>query len=609
MNEQSTTTTSLSSPTTTTTTAATTAAIVPDILLSIAKDNRYIQQLTFLCNQVILPYLPESISLRTDNDNVTPNEMMNDAINASSHGSSPIHMIQPELSLLARMIFFGSIIFSSSLSSSSSSSSSSKSNQKNSLQGSNNSSRNNHSVGQEYLNLHFNNKNNKNKLFTYLCLVTISPYIIERIGNSNHINSINGWNDIKSFIQQWMAYIKRNVREYVFFFHSSTSISDGTNSRRNNRSRHGLNHHHHYHHHNDRLRGMERREAFEAMRRRMIERANNQQLPTSSTYTTANDNESNVVRQDPCQDPCHQPTTIQQRRQRHFSVLYFIALRRKCISFLKHIYDATNSRLQPRTPIAHTIMNTTTTTRTVNHNNNLNHDRNNNNNNHHRNNIDNDHIKVSAIIKWLIRLNMALFYANGKYPTIIHRLTGIQITKNDSLIGVPAPAPTTSAERPSYKPLCYMILLQSIAQVMKGISTMSLDYWESCQYQRQQSSSRQIHVQSEPHSFGDDNDILTRIERCVPSNNSSMASSRHCHPSTFNIHRRQAATNRHNRKIAQCGICMNDLRHPSTPIKCGHVFCWDCIQHWLVTVRSECPLCRVGTTPKDVLCLYEYSPY
>ncbi|KJH40886.1 zinc finger, C3HC4 type [Dictyocaulus viviparus] len=42
-----------------------------------------------------------------------------------------------------------------------------------------------------------------------------------------------------------------------------------------------------------------------------------------------------------------------------------------------------------------------------------------------------------------------------------------------------------------------------------------------------------------------------------------------------------------------CSICMNVFRKPSM-LTCGHSFCAECIQHWLIE-NISCPTCRSNT--------------
>ena len=41
----------------------------------------------------------------------------------------------------------------------------------------------------------------------------------------------------------------------------------------------------------------------------------------------------------------------------------------------------------------------------------------------------------------------------------------------------------------------------------------------------------------------------------------------------------------------RCSICLETLEDPATVVDCGHVFCHECIAHW-VRQRNRCPLCR-----------------
>ena len=56
-----------------------------------------------------------------------------------------------------------------------------------------------------------------------------------------------------------------------------------------------------------------------------------------------------------------------------------------------------------------------------------------------------------------------------------------------------------------------------------------------------------------------------------------------------------------------CAICQQPRKNPACPTQCGHVFCWDCLQKWIVSFRAECPVCRTPSRPQDVLPLYNYA--
>jgi peroxin-10 len=57
-------------------------------------------------------------------------------------------------------------------------------------------------------------------------------------------------------------------------------------------------------------------------------------------------------------------------------------------------------------------------------------------------------------------------------------------------------------------------------------------------------------------------------------------------------------------------ICRQPRRRPGCP-PCGHVFCWTCLQRWLLHQTEggkgpSCPYCRAPCRPQDVLALHRY---
>lgn len=180
--------------------------------------------------------------------------------------------------------------------------------------------------------------------------------------------------------------------------------------------------------------------------------------------------------------------------------------------------------------------------------------------------------RLVGLFKWLMRINVALFYANGKYPSILHRLCGLQIGRGDMKnINI-------AAQRPAYNAIGVMIIGQGIVKLAQAIVEVSVDAW----YSRMQSRS----VRS----------VSSKIEAMVPSYETS---SKNEHLMAINTSLNATAT---------CGICMNERKHSAASKGCGHVFCWHCIQHWIATVRHECPFCRAPTRPQDVVLLYNYAP-
>ncbi len=182
--------------------------------------------------------------------------------------------------------------------------------------------------------------------------------------------------------------------------------------------------------------------------------------------------------------------------------------------------------------------------------------------------------RFTSLMKWVIRLNLALFYANGKYPSILHRLTGLQIEKKKTNVNI-------RAERPTYNIVGLIILVQAAAKLTQGIVEISIDAW----YARKK---RIEETKPDTHS------ILNKIEAKVPSSESSEK-------------QKSAQISTASNGSVHCAICMTERKHPAAPNGCGHIFCWDCIQHWIATVRQECPFCRSPTRPQDVIALYNYD--
>jgi hypothetical protein len=168
---------------------------------------------------------------------------------------------------------------------------------------------------------------------------------------------------------------------------------------------------------------------------------------------------------------------------------------------------------------------------------------------------------LSTIFGWIVRLNIALFYASGKYPNLIHRISGLQVKKLSSHIGM-------VSQRPDFKIISFMIFTQLGAKVVKSFTKMLIQYYFE----------RSIRLQQFKQS----------IETIVPSANSQQESP--------NI----------SSKMMTCGICMHTRKYPAAPIGCGHVFCWSCLQHFISTVRPECPLCRCSASPQEIIILQNY---
>ena len=54
-----------------------------------------------------------------------------------------------------------------------------------------------------------------------------------------------------------------------------------------------------------------------------------------------------------------------------------------------------------------------------------------------------------------------------------------------------------------------------------------------------------------------------------------------------------------------CLLCSQDRVEPTSTL-CGHIFCWQCIHHWLKE-RNECPICRTPTEPSRLIHLINFK--
>jgi len=46
------------------------------------------------------------------------------------------------------------------------------------------------------------------------------------------------------------------------------------------------------------------------------------------------------------------------------------------------------------------------------------------------------------------------------------------------------------------------------------------------------------------------------------------------------------------KKKFNCPICFEEDKNDGIILSCEHVFCYNCLKHWLIEKSNSCPLCR-----------------
>mmetsp|Transcript_12957 Transcript_12957/g.24350 ORF Transcript_12957/g.24350 Transcript_12957/m.24350 type:complete len:456 (-) Transcript_12957:54-1421(-) len=185
-----------------------------------------------------------------------------------------------------------------------------------------------------------------------------------------------------------------------------------------------------------------------------------------------------------------------------------------------------------------------------------------------------DAMRLASVLKWLMRVNIGIFYLNGHYPSILHRITGMTIEKDDTFCA------TILADVPSYHTVGLLILLESFSKLAQVSLDIVLDRWyESTDYKQREVQNVRHHSRST---------TSCQLEHTVPSTRNTVTESQ----STL--------------EEDCCVICMNRRQSSAASTVCGHVFCWYCIHQFIATVRPECPLCRKSCKHQEVISLCNY---
>ena len=176
---------------------------------------------------------------------------------------------------------------------------------------------------------------------------------------------------------------------------------------------------------------------------------------------------------------------------------------------------------------------------------------------------------IFSVAQWVVRLHLAQYCITGAFPTILHRVLGLRLERDTTIIEKVPLRPTTD------RLIGALIGLQASA----ALSRYFVNWWTK-----------------KVATFLERTDRRRSPGRLTPDDLFVTASSD------------SSVGTASNNRSTLCSICRTERRHPAAPSSCGHVCCWNCLMQWVSTVRSECPLCRAACRPQDILPLYNYEP-
>jgi hypothetical protein len=192
---------------------------------------------------------------------------------------------------------------------------------------------------------------------------------------------------------------------------------------------------------------------------------------------------------------------------------------------------------------------------------------------------------LPKIVRLIQRFHLAMFFLNGRYPTMLHRLFRIQYRQS------PSPHPQFTPMYPSYNIVALIILLQCLSDAGQVTGYASLMSWRQAGSLLQSWKKRIFYRHSSPPP--PPKSFLELLEERVPSMASAVANGEYASLPP----RGDAPT---------CMVCRNPRGSPAGASPgCGHIFCWGCALAW-TSKKPECPSCRTPCPPQAVLAIYNY---
>lgn len=162
---------------------------------------------------------------------------------------------------------------------------------------------------------------------------------------------------------------------------------------------------------------------------------------------------------------------------------------------------------------------------------------------------------------WLLRLHLAQYLITGKFPTMFHRILGLEHTRESTTSRVPVQPGT-------HRVVALLIAIQGSASIMR----YCLNWWTK------------------------------RVALYLEARAQSKTYAEHDKKSTNTSHTTHPI-------VSTCAICRASRKHPAVSANCGHVFCWACLRHWVSSVKEACPYCRSPCRLEDIQPLYNYDHF
>lgn len=246
-------------------------------------------------------------------------------------------------------------------------------------------------------------------------------------------------------------------------------------------------------------------------------------------------------------------------------------------------------------------------------------------------------INTYSVARWLVHLHLAQYLITGKFPSWIYRFVGLTMEpkgqcgqhqrQNSSVISI----------RPdsSHHIIALLIFLQASSSVVRRVWNSTAQMMASQTIGRPRNERRYQQLMLLPSSTVSSNgnthtttttsptlsmkpsELRRRWfqhamaqyfvdNKSIPVNNETTVRRNNGSGTVENIVFGDNESNRH-KTMMQCTICRTQRQHPAASVKCGHVTCWDCLMNWVTNVRPECPLCRTPCQPQDIMILLGYQ--